>query len=72
VQRIYIFIRYYYHARSNTWGGQHESRKRPKKIEAGLIGRAGRQAIELEDLARESKRWKSRKATIKKLRETPR
>jgi hypothetical protein len=46
-------------------------RGRPKKNEAGLIGRAGRQAIELEDLARESKRWKSRKATIEKLREPP-
>jgi hypothetical protein len=46
-------------------------RGRPKKNEAGLIGRAGRQAIELEDLSRESKRWQSRKSTIEKLREPP-
>jgi hypothetical protein len=45
-------------------------RGRPKKNEAGLIGRAGRQAIESEDLVRESRRWQSRKATIEKLRES--
>jgi len=43
---------------------------RPKKNKDGLIGRAGRQAIESENLARESKRWRNRKATIEKLRET--
>jgi hypothetical protein len=38
---------------------------RPRKNKAGLTGRAGRRAIEQEDLARESQRWQRRKATIK-------
>jgi hypothetical protein len=39
---------------------------RPRKNKAGLIGRAGRQAIELEDLTREAQRWQRRKATIER------
>ncbi len=37
---------------------------RPKKNKNGLIGRAGRQAIEQEDLERDSQRWKRRKEAI--------
>lgn len=39
---------------------------RPRKNRKGLLGRAGRQAIELEDIERESRRWKRRKATIER------
>jgi hypothetical protein len=38
---------------------------RPRKNKAGLTGRAGRRAIEQEDLARESQRWQRRKAMVK-------
>ncbi len=37
---------------------------RPRKNRSGLIGRAGRQAIEQEDLERDSQRWKRRKEAI--------
>ncbi len=37
---------------------------RPRKNKAGLVGRAGRQVIELEDLEREAQRWKRRKKVI--------
>ncbi len=40
---------------------------RPRKNRSGLIGRAGRQAIEQEDLERDSKRWKRRKEAISRL-----
>lgn len=68
-ERFIYFVRHYYILRHDA-KGTGMKRGRPKKNEAGLIGRAGRQAIELEDLARESRRRKSRKATIEKLRET--
>jgi hypothetical protein len=42
---------------------------RPRKNNAGLIGRAGRQAIESEDLSRDSKRWQRRKATLERFSE---
>ena len=41
---------------------------RPKKNSDLLIGRAGRNAIESEDIARESLRWQRRKQTIEKFR----
>jgi hypothetical protein len=37
---------------------------RPRKNIEGLVGRAGRQAIELEDLEREARRWRRRKEAI--------
>jgi hypothetical protein len=37
---------------------------RPRKNMEGLVGRAGRQAIELEDLEREARRWRRRKEAI--------
>ena len=37
---------------------------RPKKNKKLLIGRAGRIAIEAEDIARDSLRWQRRKQTI--------
>ena len=37
---------------------------RPRKNRSNLIGRAGRMAIEQEDLQRESQKWKRRKATL--------
>jgi len=42
---------------------------RPRKNGKGLIGRAGRKAIESEDLARESQRWQRKRAAIQRLRE---
>lgn len=39
---------------------------RPKKNRELLIGREGRNAIENEDIARESLRWQRRKQTIEK------
>ena len=44
-------------------------RGRPKKNKELLIGRAGRNAIEHEDIARDSRRWERRKLTIERLRE---
>jgi hypothetical protein len=41
---------------------------RPKKNRELLIGRAGRDAIEREDIARESLRWQRRKQTIERFR----
>jgi len=43
-------------------------RGRPRKNKEMQIGRAGRNAIELEDIARDSIRWQRRKQTIEKLR----
>ncbi len=40
---------------------------RPKKNRELLVGRAGRNAIEREDVARESLRWQRRKETIERL-----
>jgi hypothetical protein len=37
---------------------------RPRKNRDNLVGRAGRQAIEQEDLQRESQKWTRRKATL--------
>jgi hypothetical protein len=37
---------------------------RPRKNRDNLVGRAGRQAIEQEDLQRESHKWTRRKATL--------
>jgi hypothetical protein len=42
---------------------------RPKKNKEIQIGRAGRNAIEREDIERESLRWKRRKQTIERFRE---
>jgi hypothetical protein len=42
---------------------------RPKKNSELLIGRAGRNAIETEDIARESLRWQRRRQTIEKFKE---
>lgn len=39
---------------------------RPKKNRASLIGRAGRQAIEKEDLERGYQRWQRKKETIQR------
>jgi hypothetical protein len=41
---------------------------RPRKNRQLLIGRAGRNAIEQEDIARDSLRWERRKLTIAKHR----
>jgi hypothetical protein len=41
---------------------------RPRKNKELLTGRAGRNAIEREDIERESVRWQRRKATIERLR----
>jgi hypothetical protein len=41
---------------------------RPKKNRELQIGRAGRNAIEREDIARDSLRWERRKLIIAKLR----
>ena len=40
---------------------------RPKKNRELLIGRAGRKAIEREDIARDSLRWQRRKEIIERL-----
>ena len=40
---------------------------RPKKNRDLLIGRAGRNAIEHEDLSRDARRWQRRKETIERL-----
>ncbi|NPV63687.1 MAG: hypothetical protein HPY61_13870 [Methanotrichaceae archaeon] len=40
---------------------------RPRKNREGLLGRAGRQAIEQEDLQKQAHKWERRKATIAKL-----
>lgn len=40
---------------------------RPKKNKDILIGRAGRNAIEHEDIERDSHRWQRRKQTIERL-----
>ena len=37
---------------------------RPRKNKDGLVGRAGRQVIELEDLERDAQRWRRRKEAI--------
>jgi hypothetical protein len=37
---------------------------RPRKNRDNLVGRAGRKAIEQEDLQRESQKWTRRKATL--------
>jgi hypothetical protein len=37
---------------------------RPRKNRDNLVGRAGRQAIEQEDLQRESQKWMRRKVTL--------
>ena len=42
---------------------------RPRKNQELLIGRAGRNAIETEDIARESLRWQRRRQTIEKFKE---
>ncbi len=42
---------------------------RPRNNRAGLVGRAGRQVIELEDLEREEQRWKRRKEVIARFAE---
>ncbi len=43
-------------------------RGRPRKNKELQVGRAGRNAIEREDIARDSIRWQRRKQTIEKLR----
>ncbi|OQB26673.1 MAG: hypothetical protein BWY13_00305 [Euryarchaeota archaeon ADurb.Bin190] len=43
-------------------------RGRPRKNKELKIGRAGRNAIEREDIARDSIRWDRRKHTIEKFR----
>jgi hypothetical protein len=50
-----------------TWGGS-SIKGRPKKNQELLIGRAGRNAIEQEDRARDSLRWQRGKQTIEKFR----
>jgi hypothetical protein len=50
--------------KSKTTGGRRIAR--PKKNKELLIGRAGRNAIECEDIAREALRWKRRKQTIER------
>jgi hypothetical protein len=42
---------------------------RPRKNRDNLVGRAGRQAIEQEDLQRESQKWMRRKETLARLRD---
>ena len=37
---------------------------RPRKNSGNLVGRAGRIAIEQEDLQHESQKWKRKKATL--------
>ena len=37
---------------------------RPRKNKDSLVGRAGRQVIELEDLERDAQRWRRRKEVI--------
>lgn len=39
---------------------------RPRKNKDGLVGRAGRQMIELEDLERDVQRWRRRKEVIER------
>ena len=39
---------------------------RPKKNKDELVGRSGRITIELEDRAREARRWQRRRETIKR------
>lgn len=53
--------------KASTSGGG--SIGRPKKNRELLIGRAGRNAIGREDIARELLRWQRRKQTIEKFRE---
>jgi hypothetical protein len=40
---------------------------RPRKNKDGLLGRAGRQAIEQEYLQQQAIKWKRRKATMARL-----
>jgi hypothetical protein len=40
---------------------------RPRKNKNGLLGRAGRQAIEREDLQQQARKWERRKATVARL-----
>jgi len=42
---------------------------RPRKNKGCLVGRAGRQLIELEDLERDAQRWRRRKEGIAKFSE---
>ncbi len=42
---------------------------RPRKNRELLVGRAGRNAIEHEDIARDARRWERRKQTLKKFKE---
>jgi hypothetical protein len=42
---------------------------RPKNNKELLIGRAGRKAIEDEEIARDSLRWQRRKQTVERFRE---
>jgi len=44
-------------------------RGRPKKNKELLIGRAGRNAIEREDISKDTRRWERRKLTIERLKE---
>ena len=56
---------------ATTLGGS-SIRGRPRKNQELLIGRAGRNAIETEDIARESLRWQRRRQTIEKFKENQR
>jgi hypothetical protein len=40
---------------------------RPRKNRDGLLGRAGRKAIEQEDLQHQARKWERRKATVARL-----
>ena len=50
----------------NDLGGRRIGR--PKKNKKILIGRAGRNAIEREEIARDSLRWQRRKQTIERFK----
>ena len=52
---------------SERGGPMERKTGRPKKNRELLIGRAGRNAIEREDVARDSLRWQRRKETIERL-----
>jgi len=50
--------------------GSERMRGRPRKNKELQIGRAGRNAIEREDIARDSIRWDRRRQTIEKFRDS--
>jgi hypothetical protein len=50
-----------------AYPGGYSNMGRPRKNRDSLLGRAGRQAIEQEDLQLQARKWKRRKAAVARL-----